>query len=109
MRTFFRSLILGLVLTCFAASCASNESIESGQKFGVHVGMPLDDAGAILRRRGLQPGSQRTDELTTMCGARPRGQGEQVRSFTDARGGFAVCLFAVSGRVVAIAWEHAGL
>lgn len=101
----FRSLILGLVLTCFGASCASNEGIESGQKFGVHVGMPLDEASTILRRRGLQPVLPGTNELIPLCGGRPRGHSEEVSAFRSPRHP-TVCLFGVSGRVVAVGWEY---
>jgi hypothetical protein len=50
IRTAFVLAALGLL----SASCASGGGIASGQKFGVQIGMQLDDASAILRQRGLQ-------------------------------------------------------
>lgn len=100
-RSSFALAALGFL----AASCASNGSIESGQKFGVHVGMRLEDAGAILRRQGLRPELPITNQQITACGERPRQPGEQLSAFSGRLTPF-VCLFVVSGRVVAVAWEY---
>lgn len=42
-----------LALTLLVASCISGGSIDRGRKFGVEVGMPIEEASAILERRRL--------------------------------------------------------
>ena len=101
VRSSFVLVALGLLV----ASCASSGSIESGQNFGVHVGMPLNDAGAILRRQGLEPVPPGIYEPEARCGMRAAGHGEEISAFTSPLKPI-VCLFVVSGRVVAIAWEY---
>jgi hypothetical protein len=102
-----RSSLVLVALGLLLASCATGGGIASGQKFGVQIGMPLDDASAILRQRGLQqqiPGPN-TYNGGTMCGMRLLGKGEELRDFWSEHSTYVICLFGVSGRVVAITWE----
>lgn len=103
----FRSSFALAALGFLVASCASSGSIERGQRFGVQIGTPLDDARTVLRRRGFQDELPITNQELPGCGDRSRQQGEEVSAFSSPRLGLPlVCLFVVSGRVAAIAWEY---
>ncbi len=102
VRKFGSSFVLAAL--GFLAACASSGSTESGQKFGVQIGMSLDDASVILHRQGFQPSPLITNELPS-CGYRARKRGEELNSFWGPRQP-ELCLFTVSRRVVAIAWEY---
>lgn len=96
-----------MALGILVASCVSNGSIDSGRRYGIEVGMPSEEASAILRQRGLQ----RLDNAGVsvygafMCGGRASKAGETMEAFARELGPPTICLFTASGRVVAIAWE----
>lgn len=93
--------MLGLLTACVEPT----GSIASGQKFGISVGMPPNSASAILRQRGFEPVLSVTNDEITECGGRLRGKAEEVSAFSNVRGPI-ICLFVMSDRVAAIAWEY---
>jgi hypothetical protein len=71
------------------------------------VGMPSEEASAILRQRGLHrldnPGVSVYGVF--MCGGRASNEVETMEAFARGLGPPKICLFTASGSVVAIAWE----
>ncbi|MBX3430842.1 MAG: hypothetical protein KF779_14765 [Hyphomonadaceae bacterium] len=98
------SKVTSLTLAMLLASCALPGSIDHGRRFGVEVGMPLEEADAILSRTRAHRELGDFPDGAPMCGGRPRGNGERVETYATPQHDV-VCLFVVSGRVVAIAWE----
>ena len=97
---------LTVVMCGLSAACTTGAHIETGQRFGVRIGMPLEEAHAILVRRGARGGALSGIEE---CGGRRRGPGDQIEVFfgTSWSAGRTYCLLAVDGRVAVIGWEDA--
>lgn len=99
-KIWLTAAVCGLLVACTTGS-----HIESGQRFGVRIGMPLEEAHATMVRRGARASLAKGDE----CGGRTAGPGEQIEVFfgTSWNAGRTYCLLAVDGRVALIGWEDA--
>ena len=108
-KTWLSVVMLGLL----AAACTPGAYIDTGERFGVRVGMPLADAHAIWVQRGMEPSSPQVNAMMQECGNRKRGPGDQIEYFSGSRSswraGRTYCLLAVDGRVTLIAWGDAYL
>jgi hypothetical protein len=100
-----------VVMCGLSVACTTGSHIERGGRFGVRVGMPLEEAHAIWVRRGLRPSPPRANEMSEECGGRGRGPGDQIEVFfgTGWDSGRTYCLLAVDGRVAVIGWADAYL
>ena len=102
-----------VMLGLLAAACTTGTQIDTGEAFGVRIGMSLADAHAVLVRRDLEPSSPQVNDVMQQCGNHKRGPGDQIEYFTgnrsSLRAGRTYCLLAVYGRVALIAWGDAYL
>lgn len=100
-----RKAWLAVMCALSVAACTTGAHIERGQRFGVRIGMPLEEAHAIWVRRGLRPSPASGRE----CGGRGAGPGDQIEIFfgTGWDSGRHYCLLAVDGRVAVIGWADA--
>jgi hypothetical protein len=93
---------LALIFASLLASCAGG-TIDRGSKYGVRVGMTLEEANTILERRGMR----RLPTQTVGCAARYTQLSEIVVPYSRRGDGQppVSCLFVRDGRVTVIAWE----
>lgn len=101
-----RKVWLAVMCALSVGACTTGSHIERGSRFGVRIGMPLEEAHSIFVRRGLRGGAS---EMSTECGGRRRGPGDQIEVFvgTGWDSGRNYCLLAVDGRVAVIGWADA--
>jgi hypothetical protein len=101
-RAFFAALLALLV-----TSCVTRAYIDTGEMFGVRIGMPMAEAREIMLRRGLQPGDAKQDSWIPDCAGRRRGPNDQIEFFfqqisPDASHYY--CILGVDGRVAVVGW-----
>ena len=87
-----------------AGLLASQGHAEEGSKFGVEIGMELDDAGHGLRERGLRPVAL---TAPASCHGRIYAAEHELELWYDdtwRRG--TICLASVNGRVESISWLY---
>lgn len=99
-----RSFVV-VAVSLLLSSCVTAGSTATGQRFGVQVGMPFEEASAVLQRRGFQQEPSTFNERFSTCGLRNREAGETLEAFSSQDRQTTVCLFVASERVVAVAWE----
>ena len=110
------TLLAGLTVTMIAVGylalddfnragiLASRGTIEEGSKFGVEIGMELDDAGHVLRERGLRPAAL---TAPASCHERTYSAERELELWYDdtwRRG--TICLASVHGQVVSVSWRY---
>lgn len=83
--------------------------IESGEKFGIRVGMTAARGESIATSQGLHL-RELAPQPVDVCGTRTSNPGEEMQAFRDdsLRRGY-VCTFIRNGQVVAVAWTFCPL
>jgi len=108
------AIVLAALLAIFllddmnrASLTGSDGYIDSGEKFGIEIGLPTAEAARILQSRGLMPGEPSTPGR---CLSRDyAGAGQTVTLWEDRSWRRAVvCVGAADGRVSGIGWAIGG-